>query len=109
MFCAKNRQKKHQIIEKYDNFENRPYYKGYSPCKGYSVCKMVGLGPKLKMSKTCEKLFHKNITSLLCKKNARKNTKYSRNATILKIGDLAKAIAHAKVIAFAKWWVWVQN
>ena len=42
-------------------------------------------------------------------KTAPKNTKYSRNETILKIGYLAKAIAHAKDIAFAKWSVWVKN
>ena len=36
-------------------------------------------------------------------KTARKRTKYWRNETILKIGHLAKAIAHAKAIAFAKW------
>ena len=39
----------------------------------------------------------------------RKNTKYSRNETILKMGYLPKAIAHAKAIAFAKWSVWVKN
>ena len=49
MFCAKNRCKKHQIFEKWDDFENRPSYKGYSPCKGYGLCKMVSLGQKLKM------------------------------------------------------------
>ena len=43
------------------------------------------------------------------KKTARKNTKYWRNQTILKIGHLPKAIAHAKAIAFAKWSVWVKN
>ena len=42
-------------------------------------------------------------------KTARKDTKYSRNETIFKIGHLAKAIAHAKAIAFAKWSVWVNN
>ena len=36
-------------------------------------------------------------------KTARKNTKYSRNETILKIGHPQKAIA------FAKWSVWVKN
>ena len=36
-------------------------------------------------------------------KTARENTKYSRNETILKIGHLAKAIAHGKAIYFAKW------
>ena len=35
-------------------------------------------------------------------KTAPKNTKCSRNETIFKIGHLAKAIAHAKAIAFAK-------
>ena len=35
-------------------------------------------------------------------KTARKITKYSRNETILKIGHVTKAIAHAKAIAFAK-------
>ena len=35
-------------------------------------------------------------------KTAKKNNKYSRNKTILKIGHLAKAIAHAKAIAFGK-------
>ena len=39
---------------------------------------------------------------------ARKNTKYSQNETILKIAHLAKAIAHAKAIAFAKWSVLVK-
>ena len=42
-------------------------------------------------------------------KSAGKNTKYSRNETILKIGHLAKAIASAWVIAFAKWSLWVKT
>ena len=42
-------------------------------------------------------------------KNAGKNTKYSRNETILKMGHLSKAIIHAKAIAFEKWSVWVKN
>ena len=64
---------------------------------------MASLGQKLKMPKTCEKPFHKSIKVVLCKKPLEKNTKYSRNKTILKIGHLAKAIGHAKAIAFAKW------
>ena len=54
------------------------------------------------MAKTCEKPFYKNIRVVLCKKALEKNTKYLRNETILKIGHLAKAIAHAKAIAFCK-------
>ena len=49
------------------------------------------------------------IIEFLGKKTARKNNKYSRNERILKIGHLAKPIAHAKAIAFAKWSVWVKN
>ena len=36
-------------------------------------------------------------------KTARKNTKYSRNDTMLKIGHLAKSTAFAWAIAFAKY------
>ena len=59
---------------------------------------MVSLGQKLKMPKTCEKRFYKNIRVVLCKKPLEKDTKYSKNETILKIGYLAKAIGHAKAI-----------
>ena len=70
---------------------------------------MVSLGQKLKMPKRCEKRFKKNLTVDLCEKPLQKTCIYSRNETILKIGHLAKAIAHAKTIAFAKWSVWVKN
>ena len=43
------------------------------------------------------------------KKTAAKNTNYSRNEIPLKIGDLAKAIAHAKAIGLAIWSVSVKN
>ena len=43
------------------------------------------------------------------KKTAPKNTNYSRKKTILKIGDLAKAIAHVKAIGLAIWPVSVKN
>ena len=32
--------KKLQILEKSDNFENRPPCRGYSPCKGYTHAKL---------------------------------------------------------------------
>ena len=41
--------------------------------------------------------------SCFVQKTAPKNTKYSRNGTILKIGH------HAKAIAFAKSSLWVKN
>ena len=55
---------------------------------------------------------YKHRLELFCAKKKRpleKDTKYSRNETLLKIGHLAMAIAHAKAIAFGKWSVWVKN
>ena len=57
-------------------------------------------GSKIKNAKNMPKPFYKDIRVVPCKKNAQKNTKYSRTKTILKIGQLAKA--------FAKWSVWVK-
>ena len=39
-------------------------------------------------------------------KTARKNIKYSRNETMLKIGHLAKSIPFAWAIEFAKYSIW---
>ena len=64
---------------------------------------MVSLGQKVKRPKTWEKRFYKHVTVVLCKKTAGKNTKYSTNETIFKIGNLAKTID------FAKWSVWLKN
>ena len=41
-------------------------------------------------------------------KTTGKNTKYSRNETMLKIGHLAKSIALARAIAFAKYSIWAK-
>ena len=41
--------KKHQMFEKWDDFENRPC------CKGYSLCKLVSLDQKIKMAKNMRK------------------------------------------------------
>ena len=59
---------------------------------------MVSLGQQLKMPKTCEKPFYKKIRVVLWE-NRTKKIQNSRNKKILKIGHLAKAIAHPKAIA----------
>ena len=41
-------------------------------------------------------------------KTVRKNTKYSRNETMLKIGHLAKSIPFGWAIAFAKYSIWTK-
>ena len=53
-------------------------------------------GSKIKIQKKSQNPLYKTITVVLCKKPLEKNTKYSRNETILKAGHHAKAIAHAK-------------
>ena len=62
---------------------------GHHACKGYSLCKILTLGQKLKFQKTCQNPFYKSFIVVLCKKTAPKNTKYSRNESILKIGHHA--------------------
>ena len=58
---------------------------------------------KIKNAKNKRKTILQQHLSCSVQETAPKNTKYSRNESILKIGHLAKAIAHAKAIAFAKW------
>ena len=96
LFYAGNRSKKHQIFEKWDPFEIRPSYKGYSPCK------ILTLGQKLKLQETCQNPFYKSCRVVLCKETARNYIKYSRNETILKVDHHAKAIAHTKSSPWVK-------
>ena len=53
-------------------------------------------GSKIKIPKNMSKSILQIIYSFSVEKTARKNNKYSRNESILKIGHHAKAIAHAK-------------
>ena len=64
---------------------------------------------KIKNLKNMLKTILQDHCKCCVQKTVRKNIKYSINETILKIGHLSKAIAHAKAIAFAKWSVWVKN
>ena len=64
VLCRKRLQKTLIIREmrRFLKLEKWPQWKGYSPCK------MVSLGQKIEWPKTCEKLFYKHITDVLCKK-----------------------------------------
>ena len=66
---------------------------------------MVSESPQLKMAKTYQlkTIQQEYQSSSVQKKTVRKNTKHSRNETILKIGHYVKAIAHAKSS------LWVKN
>ena len=60
-------------------------------------------GSKIQIPKDMSKSILQIISSYSVQKTARKNTKYSRNETILKIGH------HAKATALAKSSIWVKN
>ena len=60
-------------------------------------------GSKIKNAKNMRKTILQQQKSCSVQNTARKNTKYSRNERILKIGHFAKALAHAKCS------VWVKN
>ena len=60
-------------------------------------------GSKIKIPNNMSKSILEIIYSCFPQKTAPKNTKYSRNETILKIAHHAKAIAHAKSS------LWVQH
>ena len=70
--------------------------------KGIAFAKS-SLWVKNENSKNMSKSILQIIYSCSVQKTARKNTKYSRNDTILKVGD------HAKAIAFSKSSLWVKN
>ena len=58
LFYGKNGSLKHLIFEKWEHFKNDqkwPQYKGYGPCK------ILKLGQKIKLPKTCEKHSYKRI------------------------------------------------
>ena len=53
----KKHSRKHQVFQKCDDVEYRPSCEGYSLCMGYSLCKILNLGQKFKLPKTCQNRF----------------------------------------------------
>ena len=62
---------------------------GHHACKGYTPCKILTLAQKLKFQKRCQNRLFKSFAVVLCKDALQKNTKYSGNESILKIGHHA--------------------
>ena len=85
LLCKKRLQKAPNIreIRRFWNLQKWPL------CKKYSLCKMVILGQKIKLPKTCEKRLYKHITDVLCRKRPPKKISYSKNERISKIGKMA--------------------
>ena len=72
-------------------------------CKGFSPCKILTLAQKLKFQKACQNRFYKSFRVVLCKKPLQKNTKYSRNESILKIGHhVCKGYSPCKILTLAQ-------
>ena len=99
---------KDKIFQKWDDFENRPSCKGYSPCKGYSLCKIVTLGQKLKWPKTCTKRLYKKTRVVLWKNRWKKHLIFEKWDDV-ENPPSCKGYTHAKAIASAKCSVWVKN
>ena len=66
--------------------------------------KAMGQAINWKLQKICQNSFYKWFRVVLGKKPLEKNTKYSINETILKIGNHAKPIAFANSSPWVKQW-----
>ena len=76
---------------------------GHHACKGYSPCKILTLAQELKFQKNMSKSILHIISSCSLQKTAPKNTKYSRNESILKICHHAcKRYSPCKILTLAQ-------
>ena len=89
-------------LQKTLNFrEMRPFWKSPIMQRLYPLQNPY-LGSKIKIPKNMSKSILQIIWSCSVQKIASKNTKFSRNETILKIAHYAKAIAFAKSLSLVK-------
>ena len=65
----KNGAKKQLTIEKWELFKN---WQKWPPCKGYSLFKIISLGQKWKLLKTCKKQLYDHIKDVLLKNGSKK-------------------------------------
>ena len=76
---------------------------GHHACKGYSSCKILTLAQKLKFQKNMSKSILQIIYSCPVRKTAPKNTKYSKNLSIFKMGHHAcKGYSPCKILTLAQ-------
>ena len=69
-------------------------------CKGYSLRKMVNLGQKIKLPKTCQKRLYERITDVLCKKRLQKalNMRKMRRFWKLEKWPLCKMVTFGRLV-----------
>ena len=94
VLCKKPLQKTPNIREM-RHFQNRPSYKGYSPCK------ILTLAQKLKFQKTCQNPFYKSFTVVLCKKPLQK-TPNIREMRHFKNRPSCKGYSPCKILTLAQ-------
>ena len=76
---------------------------GHHACKGYSPCKILTLAQKLKFKKHVKIHSTNHLQLFSAKTTAPKNTKYSRNESILKIAHHAcKGYSPCKILTLAQ-------
>ena len=78
---------KQLMFEKWKLFENG---QKWPQCKGYSPCKILSLGQKIKLPKTCEKRFWKHIRVVLCKKGLQKTANIGKMRAFKKWPKMAR-------------------
>ena len=107
-FCAKNGLKKHQIFQKRDNLKIGYLAKAIAhakatPSVNCSVCNKI-----LKCQKHAKNHSTRTLEFFSAKNRFKKQQIFQKREN-LKIGYLAKAIAHAKATPSAKCSVWNKN
>ena len=76
---------------------------GHHACKGYSPCKILTLAQELIFQKHVKIHSTNHLQLFSAKKIAPKNTKYSRNESILKIGHhVCKGYSPCKILTLAQ-------
>ena len=71
-------------LEKAANIRKTRAFLKWPQCKGYSPCKILKLGQKIKLPKTCDKCFYKHIKVVLCKRQLEKAANIRKTRAFLK-------------------------
>ena len=77
----------------------------WAQCKGCSLCKMVSLGQKIKLPKTCKNLSTSTLQTFYAKNSSKKQLIFEKWDDF----ENWKNRDNAKVIAFEKWSIWVKK
>ena len=94
-------------LEKTAHIRKMRVFWKWPQCKGYSPCKILSLGQKIKLPKTCEKRLYKHTRVVLCKKGLEKTANIRKMRAFWKWPKIATM--QSLYIAYAKYSVWVKK